>query len=74
MAQGKIRAEIDGPLQLDDGLVMVPAQPERPTHGPMRGGVAVIGHEALPGGLERPVDFRLAPCPALKGVLEVRER
>ena len=50
-----------------------PAQPERSAHRPVRGGIAVVDHQALSGGFERPVDFRLARRPALERVLEMRE-
>ena len=73
VAQREVRAQVDRLLQLDDGLVVAAAQPERPAHGPVRGRVAIVDHEALPGGLEGPVDFRLALRPALEGVLEMRE-
>ena len=52
---------------------MLAAQPERAAHRPVRGGIAVVGHQALPGGLEGAVDLRLALGPALEGVLEMRE-
>ena len=73
VAEREVRAELDRLLQLDDGLVLAAAQPERPAHGPVRGRVAIVDHEALPGGVEGAVDFRLALGPALEGVLEVRE-
>ena len=73
MTQGEVRAQIDGLLQFDNGLVMTSAQPQRPAHGPVCRRVAVVHHEAVPGGLERPVDFRLALRPALECVLEMRE-
>ena len=74
VAEREVRAQVDRLLQLDDGLVVAAAQPQRPAHGPVRGRVAVVGHQALPGGLEGPVDLRLALRPALEGVLEMRER
>ena len=73
VAQREVRAQVDGLLQLDDGLVVAAAQPQRPAHGPVRGRVAIVDHQALPGGLEGPVDLRLALRPALEGVLEMRE-
>ena len=73
VAQREVRAQVDRPLQLDDGLVLAAAQPERPAHRPVRGRIAIVDHEALPGGFEGPVDFRLALRPALEGVLEMRE-
>src|SRR3712207_9033263 len=36
MTQGEVRAQLDGPLQFDDGLVMVALKPERSPHCPMR--------------------------------------
>ena len=73
VTQREVRAQVDRPLQLDDGLVLAAAQPERPAHRPVRGRIAIVDHEALPGGLEGPLDLRLALRPALEGVLEVRE-
>ena len=73
VAEGEVRAQLDGLLQLGHGLVLAPAQPERPAHGPVRGGVALVGHEALRRGRVGPVDFRLARLPALERVLEMRE-
>ena len=73
VAEREVRAEIDRLLQLDDRLVLAAAQPERPAHRPMRRRVAIVDHQALAGGLERPVDLRRALRPALEGVLEVRE-
>ena len=73
VTEREVRAQLDRLLQLDERLVLAAAQPQRPAHGPMRGRVAIVDHEALPGGLEGPLDLRLALRPALEGVLEVRE-
>jgi hypothetical protein len=35
--------------------------------------IAIVGHQALPGGLEGPRGLRLARCPTLERALEVRE-
>ena len=47
MRQREVRAQVDGPLQFDDRFSVAAAQPERAAHGPVRGGVAVVDHEAL---------------------------
>src|SRR5262245_63932491 len=73
MPQRKVRAQVDGPLQFDNGLIMAAAQPESAPHRPVRGRVAIVDHEALSGGFESSVDFRLAIRPALKRILEMRE-
>ena len=73
VAEREVRAEIDRLLQLDDGLVLAAAQPQRPAHRPVRRRVAIVDHQALSGGREGPVDLRRALRPALEGVLEMRE-
>ena len=39
----------------------------------MRRRVTIVDHQALPGRIEGPLDFLLALCPALEGVLPMRE-
>ncbi len=73
MAGGEIRAEIDRPFQLDDRLVVTALQPQRAAHGPMRGRIAVVRHQALTGSLECAFGFPFALGPALERVLPVRE-
>ena len=73
MPEREIRAQIDRLLQLDDGLVLTAAQPERPAHGPVRRRVAIVDHETLSGRRESPFDLLVALRPALEGVLEMRE-
>ena len=74
MTQGEVGTEIDGPLELEDGLIMGAAQPQRPAHGPVRSGVTIVDHEAAPRGFEGTIDFRLGFGPVLESILEVRER
>ena len=52
---------------------MLAAQPQRPAHGPVRGRIAIVDHQALAGGVVGSLDLRLALRPALEGVLEMRE-
>ena len=66
VAERKVRAQVDRLLQFDDRLVVPPAQPQRSAHRPVRGRIAIVRHQALPGGFEGPVDFRLALRPALE--------
>src|SRR5678815_639596 len=69
VAQGEVRTQLDGSLQLDQGLVRPVAQPKRPTHGPVCGWVAIIDNEASSCGFESAVDLRFALRPALERVL-----
>ena len=60
-------------LQLDDGLIVATAQPQRPAHRPMRGRIAVVHHQAVASGFERQIDLRFALLPSLERILEMRE-
>jgi hypothetical protein len=71
--QREIRAEVDRLLQLDHRLIGIAAQPLGAPHRPVSGGVAIVGHQALPGRFERTIDFGCTLCPALERVLEMRE-
>jgi len=73
VAEGEIRTEVDGPIQLGHGLVGAASKPERPAHGPVHRGIAFIGHDPLRRGFVSLFDFRFALLPVLEGVLEVRE-
>ncbi len=73
VAEREIRTEVDRLLQFDERLILMAAQPQGPAHGPVRAGIAVVGHQALTGGIEGTLDLRLAPGPSLKSVLEMGE-
>ncbi|MNS99182.1 hypothetical protein D3C72_1335790 [compost metagenome] len=72
--QRKIRAQVHRALQFRQRWLLAAAQPQRPPHGPMRGGVAVVGGQALACGLVRQLHSRVLLAPALKSVLPMRER
>ena len=74
MREREVRAEIDSRFEFGHGLVLAPTKPQRSAHSPVRRRVAIVGHQALAGGPERPVDLRRSLVPALKGILEMRER
>ena len=73
MPEGKVRAEIDGALQLDYGLIEAPSQVKRAAHGPVHRRVALVGHDPLRRGFAGLVHFRLGQPPSLKSVLKMRE-
>ena len=73
VAEGEVRTQIHRRLQFSQRLDAAASQPERPPHGPMRCGIAIVGDEALARSLERLVAFVFALCPTLKGVLPVSE-
>ena len=62
VTEREVRAEIDRLLELDQRLILAAAQPQRPAHRPMRGRIAIVGHEALPGGLDRRGRFPARAC------------
>ena len=74
VAQREVRAQVNCCFQLDDGLIVLAPQPQGPAHSPVRGGITIVGHQAVPGCLERPVDLPFALRPALEGVVEMGER
>ena len=57
VSESEIRAQIDRLVELDERLVVTSPQPESAPHRPMRGGIAVVGEEALPRGGIGPLDF-----------------
>ena len=73
MAEREVRAEIHGPFQLDERLVLAAAQPQGPAHGPVRGRIVIVDQKALAGGLVGELAFLFAVSPALKGVLPMGE-
>src|SRR6185295_10011469 len=57
VAEREIRAELDAAFELDERLALRAAQPQGAAHRPVRGGIAVVGAQALAGGLERELDL-----------------
>ena len=53
--------------------VLSAAQPQRSPHRPMRGGIAIVDHEALRRSVERELDLAVAVA-SPEGVLKMRER
>ncbi len=75
MADREIGTQRERLLDLDDGFVLPPAQPQRTAHRPVCGRVAIVGDEALAGGVERPGDLRIPiRYPMQESVLEMSER
>src|SRR5580698_3739254 len=74
MAERKIRAEVNGLPKLGQSIILPPAQPKRAAHRPMRGGVAIVGNEALACCCESQIALDIAIRPMLEGVLPMGER
>ncbi|MNL33003.1 hypothetical protein D3C87_1548890 [compost metagenome] len=74
MTQREVRAQIHRAAQLRQRLILLAAQPQRPAHGPMRGRVAIIGDQTLPGCFKGQVDGGRLLAPALERILPMGER
>src|SRR5262249_44773948 len=75
MSTGKIGTQCDGLLKLSQRCRILPTQPERPSHCPVRRRVTMVRQQTTSGCIEGSISLSL-PLGGLevKGILPMRER